>query len=192
MTSYLLAGPAGEPLTLAESKAYLRLDDEAEDTLVTTLITAARLHVEGVTGRALMAQSWRLVLDQWPESRVVNLPVAPLVSLTSITAYDADGTGHDIALAQFLPETAAAPARLMLPSLVAGMPALRERMGIEIDYVAGFGSEAEDVPADIRQALLRLVAYWFEHRDAVIVAGSGAIVPPGFDRALMPYRQVRL
>jgi uncharacterized phiE125 gp8 family phage protein len=192
MTSYLLAGPAEEPLTLAETKAYLRLDDEAEDTLVTTLITAARLHVEGVTGRALLAQSWRLVLDRWPESRIVKLPVAPLISLTAITAYDGDGTGHDIALAQFLPETAVAPAQLMLPQTIAGMPALRERMGLEIDYVAGFGSEASDVPADIRQALLRLVAYWFEHRDAVIVAGSGAIVPHGFDRALTPYRQVLL
>lgn len=192
MTSYLLAGPAEEPLTLAETKAYLRLDDEAEDALVATLITAARLHVEGVTGRALMAQNWRLVLDSWPENRIVKLPVAPLLSLTAITAYDGDGTGHDVPLAQFLPETTVAPARLLLPPTIAGMPALRERMGIEVDYVAGFGDAAGDVPADIRQALLRLVAYWFEHRDAVIVAGSGAIVPPGFDRLLTPYRQVRL
>jgi len=48
------------------------------------------------------------------------------------------------------------------------------------------------VPADIRQALLALVGYWFEHRDAVIVAGSGAVVPTGFDRLVAPYRSVRL
>ena len=46
----------------------------------------------------------------------------------------------------------------------------------------GYGAEPEDVPVDLRQALLVLVAYWFEHRDAVIVAGSGAVVPAGFDR----------
>ncbi len=33
-----------------------------------------------------------------------------------------------------------------------------------------------------RQACLVLVGYWFEHRDAVIVAGSGSVVPAGFDR----------
>ena len=37
MISYLLAGPAVEPLALAEARAWLRLDTEAEDALVTTL-----------------------------------------------------------------------------------------------------------------------------------------------------------
>lgn len=188
MTSYLLAGPAQEPVTLAEAKAFLRLDDEAEDGLVSTLITAARLHVEGITGRALLAQSWRVVLDAWPRDRSVRLPVTPLMSVAAVTAYDADGVGHEIAVAQFWPENGS----LLLPLNVAGMPVLRERQGIEVDYVAGFGTDPEDVPADIRQALLALVGYWFEHRDAVIVAGSGAVVPTGFDRLVAPYRSVRL
>lgn len=60
MTSCLLAGPAEEPVSLAEAKGFLKVDDTAEDGLITTLIGAARLHVEGVTGRALLAQSWRV------------------------------------------------------------------------------------------------------------------------------------
>jgi len=188
MTSYLLAGPAEEPVSFVEAKAFLKVDDTAEDGLITTLIGAARLHVEGVTGRALLAQSWRVVLDGWPDDRVVKLPVTPFMAVTEITAYDAGGAGHEVPLAQFLSE----PDRLLLPATVAGMPVLRERQGIEIDYVAGFGTEPEDVPADIRQALLLLVGYWFEHRDAVIVAGSGAVVPSGFDRMVAGYRRVRL
>jgi uncharacterized phiE125 gp8 family phage protein len=188
MISYLLAGPAEEPVSLAGAKAFLRVDDSAEDGLITTLIGAARLHVEGVTGRALLAQSWRVVLDSWPDDRQVKLPVSPFMALTEVTAYDASGAGHDVPLAQFLRE----PDRLLLPATVAGMPVLRERQGIEIDYVAGFGTEPEDVPADIRQALLMLVGYWFEHRDAVIVAGSGAVVPSGFDRMVAGYKRVRL
>lgn len=43
------------------------------------------------------------------------------------------------------------------------MPALRERQGIEIDYVAGFGTDPADMPVDIVQALLLLVGYWYEH-----------------------------
>ncbi len=188
MTSYLLAGPATEPISLAEAKAYLRIDDGAEDALIETLIGAARLHVEGVTGRALIAQSWRLVLDCWPDGGVVRLPVGPFRSLSAVTAYDDAGDGHEIILAQF----ADAPDRLILPQRVAGMPFLRARQGIEIDYVAGYGEAAEDVPVDIRQALLVLVAYWHEHRDAVLVAGSGAVVPAGFDRIVGPYRRLAL
>ena len=188
MISYLLAGPAEEPVSLVEAKAFLKVDDAAEDGLITTLIGAARLHVEGVTGRALLAQSWRVVLDDWPGDRQVKLPVTPFMPVTKITAYDVAGAGHDIPLAQFLRE----PDRLLLPVTVSGMPVLRERQGIEVDYVAGFGTEPDDVPADILQALLALVGYWHEHRDAVIVAGSGAIVPSGFDRMVAGYKRVRL
>lgn len=189
MTSYLLTGPVSEPVSLAEAKAYLRIDDGAEDALVTTLIAAARLHVEGIAGRALLTQSWRLVLDAWPEDRLVRLPVGPVSIITAIRAYDHAGTAHAISLAQF--QTLAGENRLLLPISVAGMPVTRERAGIEVDYVAGFGTAA-DVPQDLRQALLGLIAHWFEHRDAVIVAGSGAVVPVGFDRLIERYRQVRL
>lgn len=190
MTAYLLAGPAEEPLTLAEARSFLRLDDTAEDGLVTTLITAARLHVEGTTARAMIAQTWRLVLDAWPQDRGVRLPVGPAISLTAVTAYDDAGDPHEIDVSQF--ELDRVTPRLLLPADITGAPGLRDRQGIEIDYVAGYGTDAADVPADLKHAMLALVAHWFENRDAVIVAGSGAVVPHGFDRLVAPYRRVRL
>ena len=191
MISYLLAGPAEEPVTLAEAKAWVKLDGADEDALLATLSTAARLHLESVTGRALLTQSWRLVLDAWPAGGEVRLPVAPLSALTEIRAFDEDGDGHTLALEQFLVAPGDEPVRLLLPATVAGMPVLRQRFGIEIDYVAGFGAAA-DVPQELKQALLVLVAHWFEHRDAVVIAGSGAVIPFGFDRLIAPWREVRL
>jgi uncharacterized phiE125 gp8 family phage protein len=187
MISYLLAGPAEEPVSLAETKAFLRLDADTEDGLVTALIAAARLHVESVTGRALVSQGWRAVLDAWPADRAVRLPVTPLVELTAVRAFDEQDDEHELGLAQFQLE----PGRVLLPRAIEGMPVLRERLGLEIDYVAGFGGAA-DVPADLKRALLALVAHWFENRDAVIVAGSGAVVPAGFGRLVETWRQVRL
>ncbi|PXA98134.1 hypothetical protein DMC47_10150 [Nostoc sp. 3335mG] len=188
MTSYLLAGPAEEPVSLAEAKAFLKVDDTAEDGLITTLIGAARLHVEGITGKALLAQSWRVVLDDWPDNGVVKLPVAPLIAVTGISATDGNGASHELPLDQFRSEAD----RLIVTRVVVGMPALQERQGIEIDYVAGFGTEADEVPADLKQAMLGLIAHWYEHRDAVIVAGSGAVVPSGFDRLIAAHKRVRL
>lgn len=192
MTSYLLAGPATEPVSLVEAKAFLRVDDSAEDNLIATLITAARIHVESVTGRALIEQSWRVVLDDWPVDRIVKLPVAPLMALTAITAYDTDGNGTSIGLTEVLPETHVAPAKLFLPKTFADAPLLRDRQAIEVDYVAGYGDEADHVPSTLVQAILSLIGHWFEHRDAVVLAGSGAVVPAGLDRLLSPYRQVAI
>ncbi|MBU1176410.1 MAG: head-tail connector protein [Alphaproteobacteria bacterium] len=192
MTSILLAGPATEPVTLAEAKAFLRVDGTDEDPFIQTLIAAARLHTESVSGRAMITQSWRVLVDQWPADRKLRLPVAPLKTLSEIRTYDADGEPTILALAEFQPESGTAPAHLVVPSMVADMPALRQYNGIEIDYVAGFGDAPENVPEDLRHAVLTLVGYWFEHRDAVIVAGSGAVVPAGFDRLIEGYRQVRL
>jgi uncharacterized phiE125 gp8 family phage protein len=89
-------------------------------------------------------------------------------------------------------DATAAPTVLFLPaSFGAGVP-LRDRQGIEIDYVAGFGGDPADVPATLIQALLTLVAYWYENRDAVLIAGSGSVIPAGIDLMLAPYRSVRL
>ena len=192
MTSYLLSGPLVEPLTLAETKTFLRVSDMAEDGFISTLITAARLHIEGTTGRALISQSWRTICDSWPENRQIILPVAPLLSITQIIVYDSEGSPTSLGLAQFQPETKTAPARIFVPSSIAGLPEMREHNGIEIDYVAGHGSLGSDVPADLRQALLMLVGYWFENRDAVVIAGSGAVVPPGFEALVGTYRGVQL
>lgn len=192
MTSYLLAGPAQEPVSLVQMKAFLRVEDEAEDGLIEALIAAARIHVEGVTGRALLAQTWRVVLDNWPESRAIRLPVSPMFALSEIRAYDHHGQSHQIDLDNFLPDGQAVPARIICPGRIEGAPALRHRNGIEIDYVAGFGAEPEAVPADLIQSLKTLVAYWYENRDAVLVSGAGAAVPAGFDRLVAAYKRVRL
>ncbi len=192
MTSYLLAPPLAEPVTLAEAREFLRVDDNIEDGFISTLISAARLHVESVTGRALISQTWRLVADDWPADRIILLPRSPLVSIDSITAFDAGGNPVSLALAQFQPQANMAPARIFLPEKISGSPDLREFNGIEVDYVAGFGSAPSDIPNDLRHALLSLVGYWFEHRDALVVAGSGSVVPRGFDGLLSAYREVSL
>ena len=80
MTSYLIAGPGEEPVSLAEAKAFARIDGTDEDALVGALIAAARLHVESLTGRALVSQTWRLVL-KCVGGLIVPLPVVPAIAL---------------------------------------------------------------------------------------------------------------
>ena len=192
MTSYLLSGPIVEPVTLAQTKEFLRVDDANEDGFINSLIVAARIHVESITSRALISQSWRVVRDCWPSDRIIKLPIGPLISLSAVTTYDNDGNANNLPLAQFQPETNIAPAKIYLPSSISGQTIMRQRAAIEIDYVAGFGVSADDVPVNLKQAIFTLIAYWFEHRDAVVIAGSGSIVPSGFDQLIAPYKSMKL
>ncbi len=66
MALVLTSGPATEPVTVAEAKAHLRLDSDAEDVLIASLIITSRLHLEAALGLALIAQGWTLHLDQFP------------------------------------------------------------------------------------------------------------------------------
>src|SRR3954471_23849895 len=112
MIPLLIAGPAVEPVTLAEMRAYLRLDDEAEDDLVATLVKAARLLVEAASGRQLIEQSWRLVLDRWPARRTLLLPLSPLIRVERVRVFDRDGVGTDLATTLYQAERGCDPPRL--------------------------------------------------------------------------------
>src|SRR3954469_22934060 len=101
MIPLLIAGPAVEPVAVAEMRAYLRLDDGTEDDLVSALVRAARLLVEAASGRQLIEQSWRLVLARWPARRTLLLPLSPLIRIERIRVYDAAGGASDVAAPLF-------------------------------------------------------------------------------------------
>jgi uncharacterized phiE125 gp8 family phage protein len=187
MTPLLIAGPAVEPVTLAAMRDYLRLDDGAEDDLVSSLIKAARLLVEAACGRQLIAQTWRITLDRWPASRVVMLPVSPLMSVARVSVYDAAGIGADLAASLYRADPVGDPPRVVVEA-AAPEPG-RIYNGIEIDAVAGFGPAAADVPGPLAQAIRLLVARWFENR------GDGPAeptLPPDLAALAAPYRRARL
>lgn len=64
----------------------------AEDDLLTAIITAAREHVEDITRRALLTQTWYYYLDSFPDKDFIRLPFGNLQSVTSIKHKDSDGT----------------------------------------------------------------------------------------------------
>jgi uncharacterized phiE125 gp8 family phage protein len=190
MALILTAGPAAEPVTLAEAKAHLRVDGTAEDALITSLILTARLHIEAALGLSLITQSWSYLLDAWPE-REVRLPLRPVQSVSAVKVTAADGAVATLASDRYLLDGAGAPPRLVPvggPFPAPGAAAL----GIEIAFSAGYGSAAANVPAPIRQALLQLIAHWFEHREPVEAGASVTRIPITVSELLAPYRVAQL
>ncbi len=67
LSAILLTGPAIEPLSLVEAKAFLRVATSDDDDVIAALIADARFHVEAQTRRALITQNWRMALDARPD-----------------------------------------------------------------------------------------------------------------------------
>jgi uncharacterized phiE125 gp8 family phage protein len=192
MPLVLTAGPALEPITLAEAKAHLRIDGTAEDALIAGLIVTARLHVEAAAGLALLTQSWSYFLDFWPPGPALRLPLRPVQSIAAVRLYDADAAVTTLDAALYLLDGAGSPPRLIRQGALAWPVPGRTANGIEVAFVAGYGDAAADVPKPVRHAVLLLTAHWYEHRTPLEVGPVAQPVPDMVADLLHPYRSPRL
>ncbi|MEO1198087.1 MAG: head-tail connector protein [Pseudomonadota bacterium] len=189
MPLLLVSPPAEEPVSLSEAKAFARIDTDAEDTLISTLIAAARLAVEVRLRQVLVTQGWRYFLDVWPRSGTLDLPIRPIASIDKITVYDADGIPQIVEQTDYLVDRIRDPARIVMRS---NRPAPGVAVnGIEVDITTGFGA-ARDIPEPVRTAILHLVAHWYDRREPVAFGAQPTSLPHGFDTLLTPFRSVSL
>ena len=108
----VVSPPAVEPVSLADAKAHLRLDSDADDAYVSALITAARERVELFLRRALITRAFEYTLDGFPESpaliyatSVIDLPRPPLQSVESIQYMDSAGNVQTLAPEDYVVDT---------------------------------------------------------------------------------------
>jgi uncharacterized phiE125 gp8 family phage protein len=186
MIPIFVDGPAVEPVTLPDMKAYLRLDDDGQDDLVSGLIKAARLMVESVSRRILIEQRWRVVMDRWPQGRKVMLPLSPLLAVDRVRVLDAAGIATEVAAGSIEMDAASDPPCLVVSDAPAPGKA---RNGIEIALRAGYGPSPDAVPATLRLAIKILVAHWFENRGDVV---GEQILPPEAMSLVTPFQRARL
>jgi len=160
MTLVLVTPPAVEPLTAAEVRSRLGLPDSVSDAVLAALITSARQEVDGVDGclgRALISQTWDLLLDGFLCE--IMLPLPPLQSVTEIGITNAEGEETIISPSAYrvLFET---PARIIPARSAGGWPAgASGRQSVRVRFVAGYGAAGTDVPEPIRQAIVLKVGY---------------------------------
>jgi len=204
-----LSPPASEPLLLDEIKNHLRLDGSADDVGLGALLVAARELVETHIGLCLMNRSLALYLDAWPATmgrmpwwqgvacgsmaafartaEYLPLPVRPVDSISTIQIYDAAGTPTIWDAENYGLKPGLEPA---LYRTKGSWPRPGRTLdGIRIELTAGFGDSWNDVPADIRQALLMLMAHLFENRGDT---GSQAMNESGAATILKPYRKLQI
>lgn len=187
MPAILTTPPAVEPVTLAEAKAHLRVGHADEDAFISNLISAARRHIEALTGLCFITQTWSCYRDCWPDAPAVDLLLSPVQSVATVNIYGEDDVAAPLDAAHYVLDAASRPARLALrPSRIWPLPG-RATNGIEIVLIAGFGAAGSDVPQPLRQAILQLTAHWYSHRGE-----TSAPLPLDVMPLIAPFREVRL
>ena len=179
-----------EPVTLDEVKAQCRVSSLTEDTLMTSLIKAARSYVEELCG-PLITQQWEEYFDNWPSGDTIYLSKQRLQSVDYITYTDEDEVVNTLSATDYTVDTKDSYRPRIVLKEDSSWPtdSLFNVNPIIVRFVCGYGDATTDVPEPIRLAILMLIAHWFENREATIVGQTVITVPYAVDCLLANYRQ---
>lgn len=185
MNYKLKTAPASEPVTLSEAKAHAVVLHTADDTLITSLIIAAREEVENLLNRSLLTQTWELILDQFLDGESIELPMAsPLASVTSVEYYDENNSTQSLATSVWSADTFAEPGRVHLNDGESWPETFVRFDAVKVTYVAGWSSAAS-VPESIKLWIKARVSSLYEQRESLVVGTSVAPLPSGFTESLL-------
>ena len=202
MSLALLTGPTAEPVTLADLKTHLRVDNTSEDAALVADIAAARQWIEQRTGMRMMTQTWRWVVDiHWRHHGVANpstdyetrVPERygdrvirygmwikhqpylrfPLWPAQSISQITYRLAGADVVYTDTA-DVRVLPNGKIIFDPAAPPPLPDEQEGaLSVDCVVGYGNSQLLVPDQYKRAIKMLCAHWYENRGVYLVTDSG-------------------
>jgi uncharacterized phiE125 gp8 family phage protein len=211
MALKLKTPPPVEPVTLAEVKTLLRIDDNDDDNLISSIITAIRQRAEEWTRRSFLTQTWTLWLDEFPfrsgntmnklNGRVIIIPRPPMQSVVFIKTYDSDNSTVTFDASDYFVDIASSPGRVALNDNSSWPTSLRKFSAVEVEFIAGYGSSASDVPEGIKQGMLQWIKLLFANKSKLYESDESTLgllemnqipIPPLVMMLWEPYRLVQL
>lgn len=173
-----LTPPSEQPFSLEWLQLHARVADfEVEE--LPRFAAAAVADFEGQASLALLTQTIRVTWPEWPGffGKPVALPIAPVIDPDTVvlTCCGKPVTGFDVI-------EGLRSAIYLRRSLPAGRAV--------VTYEAGFGAEAEALPADIVAAILDQAMTYFDARGPRYGGELGNRMSPHMARVAARYRRV--
>lgn len=169
-----------EPVDLAEAKQHLRVLHGEEDALITALIIAAREWVENFTGQVLVRRDVTQRFDGFSGLTLHAWPIAdnavPVISYTG-----ADGGLLAVDDGRLVLGNVSAQ---IAPAIGSAWPTSHGSVIVTVE--AGYATP-EGVPQSLKQAMLLLIAAWYNNREGVSDRPVTE-VPFAVEALCMPYR----
>lgn len=117
----VITPPPYEPISLAEGRRYIRMDDpiseedrDGQNADAAGMIKAAREWYEDLTSTVLIRQTLEMSLDSWPCCGYIEIPRSPLISIDSIKYTDSDGVEQTWASTNYQTDIYSVPGRITL------------------------------------------------------------------------------
>lgn len=189
--SKVTEAPNSEPVTLAEARKHLNIDEDYtdDDAYITALIKVARGLCETYSGRSFLTQVRQIKLDSFPcYSSILNnnyffrkkrydgiiVPYGPVQSIDFIKYVDVDGVEQTLSADDYKADTHSDLARIF-PSQAAGSwPSTSlDPNAITIEYTAGYDDVSGDyLPSEAKQAMLMQIGTLYENRQDEVIGTS--------------------
>lgn len=186
----LKTGPATTAISLAEAKAFLRVDSDYDDdnAYITSLIGVATNVVEQFTRRRLITQTYNIYYDEFPP--YMDLQVGNVASVTHVKYYDTDNSLQTLDTSEYDVDIRVKPGRIYQAE-DGNFPDTYERANsVEVEFVVG--SAASDVEDAIKQAMYIVIGRYYENRQDVVMGTQVNELPLMVDHLLTPYRLLEL
>lgn len=186
MTIIRIDQPGTEPVSLAEVRAWCRIDDDFtdDDTMLQGLIVAYRTQAEHETGRKFLSTTLEQVLDAFPAAEL-ELAEQPISSITSIKYLDETGTEQTLDNAAYVLDTASSPAFVLpadgydWPSTFDGINAVRVR------FVQGWSAADNPLCAPLRLWMRMQIETAYKLRGSIVAGLSVTELPNRFTERLL-------
>lgn len=164
-----VTGPATEPVTLDDAKAFLYVRNVANDITIRNMISAARQMTEEYCRQRWINQTLRIDLPRFPYGcsphDLLMLPVQPISSVTSVYYTNTEGVNTLLDSADYQTWLTHSPP-IIAPARNKVWPTVDydTLATVRITVVAGYGASHVNVPPVVKQAILTTIGYWFQHR----------------------------
>ena len=167
------------PFDLTSLKNYARIDHQDDDASLVEMGKAAAAGLEHAANIALLHQTITATFNEWSES--ISLPVGPFfdLRLDLVTVATRDAAGHlTLKDSGWWIEGGQWPI-LHITGTFTGA-------ALVVSYPAGFGANANDIPADLGLAILDQTASIYDGRGSDKIGASTAAA-----RIIARYKRVR-
>jgi len=190
----LITPPATTPVTLAEAKQHLHVVDSDDDAIIAIYLDAATKATEAFLGRALIDQTWDLVLDAFPTANnlEIKIPKPPLISVLQIAYDDAAGDEQILTGSSYYVDTASEfgwvvpQGTLSWPTPIDAINSVRVRF--RAGYLDNNSPPQNAVPGDIKSAVLLTLGSFYEQRESMVIGTIVYNLPWGVENLLRQHR----